>query len=173
MPTLRPFSTVAALLLLSGLVAALPASALAADPPPVRPVLAPADFAVADHVGKVLIVDFWASWCKPCGKSLPWLSQLVAAHGAEGLTVVAVNLDEDFAKAQKLLAELDPAIAVVHDPEGVLAERYELQGMPSAYVYDRQGELRARHVGFLPAEAAGKEAEILDLLHEGGASDAR
>lgn len=131
-----------------------------------RAVLAPEDFVVADHAGKVLVVDFWASWCKPCGKSLPWLSQLAAAHAAEGLVVVAVNLDEDLGKAEKQLAALDPAIVVVHDPEGVLAERYALEGMPSAFVYDRQGKLRATHVGFLPAEAVARAAAILDLLHE-------
>lgn len=140
------------------------AEALGAGAP--RAILAPGDFAVADHAGKVLVVDFWASWCKPCGTSLPWLSQLAAAHAAEGLVVVAVNLDEDLGKAQKQLAALDPAVVVVHDPEGVLAERYALEGMPSAFIYDRQGKLRDRHVGFVPAEAAAREAVILGLLHE-------
>ena len=153
-------------------VLCLAASAPAADAPAPRPILTPADFTPADHAGKVLVVDFWASWCKPCGKSLPWLSQLVAAHGAEGLVVVAVNLDKDLAPARAMLDALDPAILVVHDPEGTLAGRYELEGMPSAYVYDRRGELRTRHVGFLPAEAAAKEQEILTLLQEEVKTDA-
>lgn len=168
MPRFRPFAAapaLAALLCLAGAV-------LAADAPAPRPILAPADFILADHAGRVLVVDFWASWCKPCGKSLPWLSQLAAAHGAAGLTVVAVNLDKDLAAAQAMLDALDPAIIVVHDPEGALAGRYELEGMPSAYVYDRQGELRARHVGFLPAEAAAKEQEILTLMNEEAKADA-
>ena len=168
MPCFRPFAAVLALTALLGSAGA----ALAADAPAPRPILAPGDFALADHAGKVLVVDFWASWCKPCGKSLPWLSQLVAAHGAEGLTVVAVNLDQDLAAAQAMVDALDPAIVVVHDPDGTLAGRYELKGMPSAFVYDRQGELRTRHVGFLPAEAAAKEQEILTLLHEEAKNDA-
>ena len=168
MPRFRPVAVVLVLIALLGPAGAAPA----ADAPAPRVILAPAEFVPADHAGKVLVVDFWASWCKPCGKSLPWLSRLAAAHGAEGLTVVAVNLDKDLAAAQAMIDALDPAILVVHDPEGALAGRYELEGMPSAFVYDRRGGLRARHVGFLPAEAAAKEQEILTLLHEEARTDA-
>ena len=145
----------------------------AADAPtPARPIASPEDFKLSDYAGKVLIVDFWASWCKPCGESLPWLSGLAATHGKEGLAVIAVNVDEDLAKGAKLMKGLDPAIVVVHDPEGKLATQYELQGMPSAFVYDRTGKLRASHVGFLPAEADAKKQEIVQLLAEKGGDDA-
>ena len=167
----RPRIRLVAALLGAALWAA--GAACAADaPPPTRPIASPADFKLSDYQGKVLIVDFWASWCKPCGESLPWLSRLVATHGKEGLAVVAVNVDEDLAKGAKLMKGLDPAIVVVHDPEGQLATQYELQGMPSAFVYDRTGKLRASHVGFLPAEADAKQQEILQLLAENGADDA-
>jgi thiol-disulfide isomerase/thioredoxin len=166
---MRPFLRFAAVLLLA-LGAASPI--LAADAGASRPVLAAESFDLSAHAGKVVVVDFWASWCKPCGKSLPWLSGLAKAHQADGLVVVAVNLDEKLNKAQAMLDGLDPAVIVVHDPKGVLAGKYELEGMPSAFVYDRKGELKHRHTGFLPAEAGAKEAEILDLLKEGGAPDA-
>jgi cytochrome c biogenesis protein CcmG/thiol:disulfide interchange protein DsbE len=142
------------------------------EPAPARKILAAADFKVSDYAGKVLIVDFWASWCKPCGESLPWLSNLAATHGKDGLAVVAVNVEEDLAKGKKMLNALDPHIVVVHDPEGKLAKEYDLQGMPSAFVYDRAGKLHACHVGFLAAEADAKRQEILDLLKDKGDGDA-
>ncbi len=112
------------------------------------------------------MVDFWASWCKPCGKALPWLSQLAAAHRDDGLVVVAVNLDEDLDSAQTMLAGLSTAVVVVHDPEGELAGKYDLQGMPSTYVYDRTGKLRFDHVGYVPAESGDREGEIALLLKD-------
>ena len=136
-----------------------------------RPVLSCDEFKLDDYAGKVLVVDFWASWCKPCGESLPWLSGLAAVYEKDGLAVVAVNVEEDLAKGKKMLAALDPCIVVVHDPEGKLAAQYELQGMPSAFVYDRTGKLRASHVGFLAAEADAKKQEIVALLEEGVKSD--
>lgn len=122
------------------------------------------DFDVAEYSGQVVLVDFWASWCKPCKESMPWLSQLQRTHGADGLQVIAVNMDRELDAAAQMLAELDEGIVVVHDPEGKLAQAYELEGMPSSFVYDRSGELVATHVGFLAADRAAKEAELEKLL---------
>jgi len=169
MNRLRPWLVAA----LVGAAFCTSAAALAGDAPaPGRTVLAPGDFKLEDYAGKVLVVDFWASWCKPCGKSLPWLSGLAATHVEDGLAVVAVNLDEDLAAAKPMMKELCGDVIVVHDPEGELAGRYKLEGMPSAYVYDRSGKLRASHIGFLPAEADAKKQQILELLGEGGGKDA-
>ncbi len=133
------------------------------NPPPAKPIKAE-DFQLADWQGKVIFMDFWVSWCKPCEKSMPWLADLQSAYGGDGLQVVAVNLDQDWQDALKMAAGLPPEIILVHDPEGILAEERNLQGMPSAYLYDRQGRLSAVHVGFLPSETAHKEKEIEDLL---------
>ena len=166
MTRIHPRATLALL----GLLMLWGATALAADAPDAAKPMAAAEFRLADHAGKVVVVDFWASWCKPCGKSLPWLSELAKAHQAEGLVVVAVNLDETFnAKARDMVAGLDPCVVVVSDPSGSLAEQCKLEGMPSAFVYDRAGQLRFRHTGFLASESAAREAEILVLLKEAAA----
>jgi thiol-disulfide isomerase/thioredoxin len=128
--------------------------------------LAPSDLDLAGHAGKVVLVDFWASWCKPCQVSLPWLSRLAAEHADDGLVVIAVNLDRDPADAQRMRGQLDPQVIQIHDPEGELAAAYELGGMPSSYLYDRTGTLREQHVGFLPAEADEREDQVLALLAE-------
>jgi len=135
-------------------------------------VLATEDFSLRNYAGKVVLVDFWASWCKPCALSLPWLSKLAATYCDEGLVVVAVNVDKKLAAAESFLAVLDPRVVVVHDSEGKLAAAHELEGMPSSFLYDRTGKLRAQHVGFLPAEAANREQAVTDLLHEEATPDA-
>jgi len=128
-------------------------------------VLAASQFQLADYAGRVVLVDFWASWCRPCAKSMPWLSRLAAEHAEAGLVVVAVNLDKKLSAAEAMLAELDPHVIVVHDPGGDLAGRYDLAGMPSAFLYDRRGELAASHVGFLPAEADQRAQEVVAVLN--------
>jgi len=136
------------------------------------PALSPDDFQLQDHAGQVVLLDFWASWCKPCAVSLPWMSKLASTYADRGLVVVAVNLDKQLAAADKLLAQLDPHIVVVHDPEGVLARQHDLAGMPSSFLYDRDGKLHEQHVGFLPANADAREQAIMALLETEATPDA-
>lgn len=164
MASFQPTPLRAALLALLLAATALPAAA--AEP------LAPADFHLDDYADTVVLVDFWASWCKPCSVSLPWLSQLAETYADQGLVIVAVNLDKKLASAEGMLTELDPHIVVVHDPAGELAEQYDLAGMPSAYLYDRAGELHAQHVGFQLADAPTREHEIAALLKQEAPTDA-
>lgn len=158
----RRLSAAAAVLLL-----ALAGAAVAADGPAPRAVVPAAAFDLAAHAGKVVVLDFWASWCKPCRESMPWLSRLQREHGAKGLQVVAVSVDADEADMRSRLGELDEGIVVVFDPEGVLAQQYKLEGMPTSYLIDRGGKARGSHLGFRAKEAAAREAEIVALLGEG------
>lgn len=128
-------------------------------------VLSPTRFDLADYAGQVVLVDFWASWCKPCEESMPWLGEMQRKYGPRGLQIVAVNLDRKLGAAGEMLAAMEPGIVVVHDPEGELAGRYELQGMPSSFVYDREGRLAGSHVGFLASDRKDKEAELVGLLN--------
>lgn len=128
------------------------------------------NFLLENYEGQVVLIDFWASWCKPCEKSMPWLAHLQNEYADEGLLVVAVNLDRDWEDAVKLASSLPPEVLLVHDPDGILAAERNLQGMPSTYLYDREGTLAVAHVGFTPSESASKEEEIKILL-EGSAKD--
>lgn len=123
-----------------------------------------ADFHLEDLRGKVVLMDFWASWCQPCAQSMPWLASLQKRYGSEGLTIVTVNLDRDWMRAVPMAETLPATIYRVHDPEGILAEERNLQGMPSAYLYDRDGKLQGFHVGFLENQLEEREREISDLL---------
>jgi len=112
--------------------------------------------------GRVVVVDFWASWCGPCRHSFPWLASLHERYRAKGLTIVAINLDKKRADADRFLAELPAPFSVAFDPAGKTAEAYRVKGMPSTYVVSLDGKLLYSHVGF----DAVKSAEIERIIQE-------
>jgi thiol-disulfide isomerase/thioredoxin len=116
--------------------------------------------------GRVIYLDFWASWCGPCRQSFPWMEILKDSYGPQGLEIVAVNLDRDRADADKFLHQFHPTFDLRFDPKGELAERYKVQGMPSSVLIDRHGVTRFTHVGFRPIDARVYEAQVRQLLAE-------
>ena len=118
------------------------------------------DFDLNEFEGSVVLVDFWASWCVPCKHSLPWLNAMQEKYGEQGLQIVMINLDKKPAAAKKMAGTLAEGIRQFSDPAGDLAARYELEGMPSSYLYDRTGRLIESYVGFLKADGKKHEAEI-------------
>jgi thiol-disulfide isomerase/thioredoxin len=111
--------------------------------------------------GKVVYLDFWASWCKPCRESFPWMNSLQSAYAKQGVVVVAVNVDQERALADAFLKQYPAQFQVYYDPSGKLAESYRVVGMPSSFLIDRSGTVRYRHVGF---RAADRE-QLGDELH--------
>jgi thiol-disulfide isomerase/thioredoxin len=143
-----------------GAIAATPLWA-ATDPGAIEP---DSTFNLSAYKGQVVVLDFWASWCKPCRRSIPWLNQMRARYGERGLVVIGVNVDKDRAEAERFLREVPIEFDVIFDPEGTLAARYEVEGMPSTYVFSREGTLMARHLGFQNARRDEYEALISRLL---------
>lgn len=127
---------------------------------------APARLDLAAWRGRVVLVDFWASWCAPCVESWPWLQAMQQRHEKAGLTVITVNLDEHPEDAQRFLRRHPGNLPVVPDPTGQLAARWQLQTMPSSLLFDRNGTLRYRHNGFLQADTQLYEDHIRTLLRE-------
>ena len=76
------------------------------------------EFDLDDHAGKVVVVDFWASWCPPCREAMPFLSDMQEKYGDQGLVTVAVNVDQDPKAPRKMIARLNDEIIVVRDPQG-------------------------------------------------------
>ena len=109
---------------------------------------ASADSLVSGREGKVVVVDFWASWCGPCRRSFPWMNAMIEKYSDDGLVIVAVNLDKDRAAADAFLAEIPAQFAIEFDPEAAIATEYGVEAMPSSFVFGRDGELVARHLGF-------------------------
>ena len=116
--------------------------------------------------GKVVLVDFWASWCGPCLRSFPWMNELQQRHAGEGLVIVAVNLDQDRALADAFLKKLPARFRVEYDPAGQVATRFGVQAMPTSFLIDRRGQVRARHAGFRDALRTEREHQIQQLLKE-------
>lgn len=116
--------------------------------------------------GKVVLVDFWASWCGPCLQSFPWMNDLHARHSDEGLVIVAVNLDQDRALADAFLRKLPAQFRVEYDAKGTLAKSFGVEAMPTSYLIGRDGTIRARHAGFRDKQREGREQEIVQLLKE-------
>lgn len=114
--------------------------------------------------GKVVVVDFWASWCKPCRESIPWLNAMRARYAAQGLVVVGVNVDAKQGDAARFLREVPVNFEIVYDPSGELAERYRVESMPVSFVFDRAGHLVEQHLGFRDSDRAPYEATLQKLL---------
>ena len=126
---------------------------------------------LSDYRGKVVIVDFWASWCVPCRQSFPWLNAMYVEYADDGLVILGVNTDVDAAEAQKFLEEIPAKFEIVYDPEGELARDFEVVAMPSSYVFARDGELDTRHLGFLRSRRDEYEAVIQRLIAEPNMED--
>lgn len=116
--------------------------------------------------GKVVYLDFWASWCKPCVKSFPWLNDMKQSYADKGFEVLAVNLDKDRALADEFLSKMDVDFIVAFDESGKSAAAYKLKGMPSSYLIGRDGKVYASHIGFKEKDKAKLEQAIKELLNK-------
>jgi len=97
---------------------------------------------------KVVIVDFWASWCGPCKASFPVYDELREKYGNQGVVIIAVNVDQDAQAMEKFLARQKPGFAVVRDAHQKLVAAVSPPTMPTSFVLDAQGVVRAVHAGF-------------------------
>jgi len=120
----------------------------------------------AQFKGKVVYVDFWASWCKPCKKSFPWLNQLQKKYKDQGLVVLAINLDKEKHLADAFLEKIPANFIVAFDAEGETAKSFNIKGMPSSYLIDRNGYAMGRHSGFREKDTANLEQGVVNLLQQ-------
>ncbi len=132
---------------------------------PCRPAVLDA-FDTAQYRGKVVLLDFWASWCAPCKESFPWMQRMAERYADRGLVVVAVNVDRDRSLADRFLRDQQPSFPVLYDPQGDLAEHYRVSGMPASFYIDRDSHVRFMHVGFHAENADAAETELARLLAE-------
>ena len=133
-----------------------------------------------EFIGKVVYVDFWASWCGPCRKSFPWMAAMHAKYSEQGLAVVAINVDSDKALAEEFLSKMAIQLAANQhtstespiafnlrfDADAIVAHQFDLQGMPSSFIFNKKGELVQSHVGFFEENAPAYEQELTQLLKD-------
>ncbi len=124
-----------------------------------------------DTAGKVVLVDFWASWCAPCKASFPVYAQLNAAYSGRGLVIVAVSVDEKPSAYTAFVARLKPPFATLHDSAQKLVREVQVPTMPTSYLVDRAGKVRFMHAGFRGDETERElRKEIEGLLGERAAA---
>lgn len=119
------------------------------------------------YKGKVVYLDFWASWCPPCRKAMPEIEKLRKEYSPDEFAVVAVNVDSSLKKAQKVLAKTPVGYVSGSDPKGMLPKRYEVKTMPTSYLLDERGVVRYVHEGFRRGDEKALRAEIDKLLRKG------
>jgi len=129
------------------------------------PSLGGGDVDLASYRGKVVVLNFWATWCPPCIAEMPSLERLHRALGSEGLAVVTVSTDEDAAELKRFVAERGLTMPVLQDPGGrVAASDYHTTGYPETFVLDREGRLLQHTVGPAEWDSAEQRAYFRGLL---------
>ncbi len=116
--------------------------------------------------GKLVYIDFWASWCRPCKNSFPWMIQIKETFKNKPFEIIAINLDKDRAQAEQFINTQNINFIIAFDPTAHIAEHYAVEGMPSSYLVDPDGRLRYRFTGFWNKSRDEKEATIRQLLEQ-------
>jgi thiol-disulfide isomerase/thioredoxin len=131
------------------IAAAIPLAARAADPVPAvkifDPLGKPIDLSALE--GKVVILDFWASWCGPCRKSFPFMDGLQSQYATKGLEVIGLTLEEDDDAVTDFLDAVPVNFRIARDPSGAAGEAFQVVAMPTTFLIDRDGGIAARFEG--------------------------
>ena len=114
--------------------------------------------------GRVVMVNFWATWCGPCRQEMPQLNRLYEKYKASGFVLLGVNVDDDVAKATEVAGKLGVTFPVLLDTEKTVSKLYDLNTMPSTVIIDREGKVRYVHRGYLAGYEDNYEKQIRELL---------
>ena len=118
---------------------------------------------------RATVVDFWATWCDPCRDQMPLLDRLFTEYRERGVEVYAVSFDEDRNALEEFLARIPVGFPVLWDKGGsALAEKMDITRLPTTLILDRDGVVRAVHLGFEKGEGSALERELRRVLSEAG-----
>jgi len=160
------------------LLASLGAAAFDAAGAPLRPVKnpVPADaftvrdlsgklVSLGDFRGRVVLLNFWATWCAPCAKEMPSMERLYQAYGAKGLVIVGMSVDTGAPQEVKAFAEkLKITFPILHDRDSIVSRHYSIPGVPVSYLIDRKGRVAYRVLGEYDWFASEAHAAVKGLL---------
>lgn len=124
----------------------------------------PAGIDLAKYRGKVVYVDFWASWCAPCKQAFPFMADLAKRHRAGDLVILTVNEERSRTAGEAFLRQTGSSLPVIWDADGKVARPYAVNELPVTLIFDRKGQLRQHHQGFVNGDAERNRREVEQLL---------
>ena len=119
-----------------------------------------------EQIGNVVLINFWASWCGPCREELPYLEALQQEYADLGFTILAINVDEDPAKANVLLNDIPVSFPVLFDSKDKVSKLYQVKAMPTTVLVDRDGNQRLLHNGYKSGDEVKYKQAVKALLRE-------
>jgi cytochrome c biogenesis protein CcmG, thiol:disulfide interchange protein DsbE len=117
-----------------------------------------------DIKGKIVLVDFFASWCGPCKESFPAMNDLQKKYGEKGFIILAINLDKKKSDMDGFIKDHPANFVIVRDGENKLVKEVKIATMPSSFVLDKDGKVKSAHRGFKGAESVKKYSEEIEAL---------
>ncbi|MDQ6679470.1 MAG: TlpA family protein disulfide reductase [Pseudomonadota bacterium] len=114
--------------------------------------------------GKVVLVNFWATWCSPCRQEMPHLDRLYRKYHSAGFVLLGISVDDDRSKAAEFARKLGVSFPVLLDTDKAVSGLYGVAVMPSTLIIDRAGKVRYVHLGYLPGYEDTYETQIRELL---------
>lgn len=123
---------------------------------------------LGEFKGKVVLVNFWASWCEPCRDEMPELENLRQKYADKGLEIVAVNLAESGKRIQSFLNAFMPdgvSLVILLDRNSLAYKQWQVRALPTSYLIDRNGLIRWHSTGELDLTDAGTIQRIEELLN--------
>jgi peroxiredoxin len=155
------------------LIGAAAASAIAAPLAPSSPApdftlrtLEGQNLRLGEQRGRVVLVNFWATWCGPCRQEMPHLNKLYDKYKSSGFMLLGVNVDEDTRVAAGVASKLGVHFPVLPDSDKLVSKRYDLKAMPSTVLIDRDGRVRYVHRGYQSGYEDTYDKQIRELLKE-------
>ena len=123
---------------------------------------------LSDYHGKVVLIDFWASWCPPCREEMPELVKFYKEHRDSDFTLIAVNIDDKSSNMENFLDKLfpEPEFPIIVDNHQQIPPLFNIEAMPTTIFIDKKGEIRYRHDGFKKDYVSDFNKELSQLLKE-------
>jgi peroxiredoxin len=121
---------------------------------------------LSEQRGRVVLVNFWATWCGPCREEMPQLNRLYQKYRGAGFVLWGVNVDDELANASGVAGKLGLSFPVLWDADKQVSKAYALSSMPSTVLIDREGRVRFLHRGYREGTADTYDQQIRELLKD-------